>query len=397
MKHLLALLTVLGIVLGVGAGWYFSQPNWSDVKSILEERPYQAHVEQAQAQSFDFVRESLAAREASGDNPRLLFGSSELSPVEGVSTHPSQFFGEHNYGFDTMTVGRPFFQDFWHAVEVGALDDDIPQKKAVFFIGIQWFMVYQDVDESYRYSFSEDAYRKFMENPDLSDETKDQVRRKALAYGIEPAITSEPSEVFFPDAVDNAVGGVARKLDTTRSLIEESNGSGSGACTSLPAGRFGALEEPDWSAWLAAAEDEAKRTSTTNDEGFIDYYYESSYNSWLDTMESCTFEKGSEYLEDEWEDFELLLQVCKECDVEPLIVIMPVKGVAYDRTAYTADVRAIWYDRIRETCDRAGVEYADFSDHEYDRYFLRDVMHLGWTGWVHVNHAIYDFYKEDEQ
>lgn len=397
MKHLLALLTVLVIVLGVGAGWYFSQPNWSDVEGILEERPYQAHVGQAQAQSFDFVRESLAAREAAGDNPRLLLGSSELSPAEGVSTHPSQFFGEHNYGFDTMTVGRPFFQDIWHAVEVGALDDEIPQDKAVFFIGIQWFMTYQDVGESFRYSFSEGAYQRFMENPDLSDGTKDAVRKKALAYGIDPAIAQKGSEVFPPDTIDHAVRDLGKSLESNKAIVEEANGSEASACTPLPVGRSGALEEPDWDAWLAAAEEEARRTSTTNDDGFIDYYYEASYDSWLDTMESCTFEKGSEYLEAEWEDFELLLQVCKECDIEPLIVIMPVKGVAYDRTAYTADVRAIWYDRIRETCDRAGVKYADFSDREYDRYFLRDVMHLGWTGWVHVNHAIYDFYKEDER
>lgn len=40
------------------------------------------------------------------------------------------------------------------------------------------------------------------------------------------------------------------------------------------------------------------------------------------------------------------------------------------------------------------VELADFSDKEYEEYFLRDIMHLGWKGWVYLDEAVYQFYKQ---
>ena len=47
---------------------------------------------------------------------------------------------------------------------------------------------------------------------------------------------------------------------------------------------------------------------------------------------------------------------------------------------------------MKAICDEYGVEYVDFSPYEYDPYFLYDMAHFGWTGWVHVNRAIYEFY-----
>lgn len=32
---------------------------------------------------------------------------------------------------------------------------------------------------------------------------------------------------------------------------------------------------------------------------------------------------------------------------------------------------------------------------EYEDYFLKDVMHLGWKGWVYVDEAIDKYYKEN--
>jgi len=45
-------------------------------------------------------------------------------------------------------------------------------------------------------------------------------------------------------------------------------------------------------------------------------------------------------------------------------------------------------------CDRYGCAVADFSDREYEQYFLYDIVHFGWTGWVDVEEAIYDFYTQ---
>ena len=55
-----------------------------------------------------------------------------------------------------------------------------------------------------------------------------------------------------------------------------------------------------------------------------------------------------------------------------------------DKGAYTGEIApAMLKD--------AGVKYVDYSDREYDEYFLFDLVHFGWTGWIDAEHAIYDF------
>ena len=64
---------------------------------------------------------------------------------------------------------------------------------------------------------------------------------------------------------------------------------------------------------------------------------------------------------------------------------------------YTADVRAIWYDRMKTICEERGVDHVDYSPYEYDPYFLYDMAHFGWTGWVQVNHDIYEFFMGKDE
>lgn len=399
MKHLLALACTLAVAVGAGA-YLCNQTTDVDMRALLAERPYQVHMTDAQVKDPDFVLDSLRGRLSAGDNTKLLFGSSELRPVPQVTTHPANVFGQNNYGMDTMTIGRPFFQDLWHAVEIGALDEAIPDGKLVFFLGIQWFMTYQDPEgENFRWAFSPASMERFMANPRLSEETKEAVRAQALRYGIDESLLAEPEALDLPARIDGALGDLFDSAERDTAVAEDATNPDSdyGYCQEVPQARLeGEAQVPDWDAWMAYAEQEATRESANNDEGFMDSYYTDSYPTWLsDAIANYEAPEGAEYWETEWTDFLLVLQVCKELDIEPLIVIMPTKGVAYDQTAYTREVRELFYERVRQVCAEWEVPYVDFSDHEYDKYFLRDVMHLGWTGWVHANKAIYEFFNDE--
>ena len=51
--------------------------------------------------------------------------------------------------------------------------------------------------------------------------------------------------------------------------------------------------------------------------------------------------------------------------------------------------------RVRAVvADHEGAKLADFSDREYERYFLYDIVHFGWTGWIDVEQSIYEFAQE---
>ena len=223
-----------------------------------------------------------------------------------------------------------------------------------------------------------------------------------IDYGIEEAVVypeGEKGEQSLTEAINDLFHS---SIDETKSYDEvlsdteddwnpperELNRS-----RPVPEGRHGELEEPDWDGWLAAMEQEGAEQTSSNDLGVYNSWYEKGKcEEWIKgAKEWCTY-TDEPYQETEFEDFRLFLDVCRETGIEPLVVLMPLKGELFDETVYTADVRAQWYDRMKAICDEYGVEYVDFSPYEYDPYFLYDMAHFGWTGWVHVNRAIYEFY-----
>ncbi len=49
--------------------------------------------------------------------------------------------------------------------------------------------------------------------------------------------------------------------------------------------------------------------------------------------------------------------------------------------------------KVNKQIRAKGFQVADFSGHEYDPYFMKDTIHIGWKGWVYVDKAIDEFYK----
>ena len=91
---------------------------------------------------------------------------------------------------------------------------------------------------------------------------------------------------------------------------------------------------------------------------------------------------------------QLFLDICKDLKIEPLLISVPVNGRWYDYTGFSKEDRNQYYQNIRDIASKNNVELADFSDKEYELYFLKDIMHLGWKGWVYLDEAIYNFYQK---
>ena len=88
--------------------------------------------------------------------------------------------------------------------------------------------------------------------------------------------------------------------------------------------------------------------------------------------------------------------MCQETGLEPLVVVSPISGPYYDWVGIDEQTRRSCYDHILQICSSYGVAVADFSDKEYEKYFLNDQVHFGWTGWVDAEEAIYTFAKEED-
>ena len=366
--------------------------------------------------SFAFMADSYKERRAAGTDPLPVFGSSELNPVPAGPSHPAALLTGGAYGMDVMTVGRAFCEDLWQAIEVGALATKMPDegpRKIVIFPSMQWFMCYRRPKAEFPAAFSEGAFDAFMGNDRISGALKERVLARMADYGVDrrPAATPLADAV---DAIDHAATGAVNDIRLGFDLALEGAGDApeAGTATSaVPDGpastpadagaRDGAqatatpdAASPDWRAIFAAASNRAREAAAGNDLGLNSDWYSKSCNAWLAGAQRSWKVKGDAYFSaQEFEDFETLLQVCREVGVEPLVVIQPVKGALYDQTIYNRGVRARYYDMIRGACAQAGVAVADFSSHEYDPYFLRDYSHPSDLGGAYYSQAIYTFYQ----
>ena len=151
--------------------------------------------------------------------------------------------------------------------------------------------------------------------------------------------------------------------------------------------------EPDWTALLTLAEQEGEEQ---NQNPF--YMDESAYKrlkphlakkEGINSDAYKGYQTGPEY-----SDLECFLKVCRQLEIEPLIVIVPVNGYYYDFTGFPKEARQNYYEKVRTLAESYGAKIADFSDQEYTKYFFEDRVHLGKKGWVMVDESLYEFYKE---
>lgn len=361
--------------------------------------------------NFDVMARSYDRRREQGDNPRLVFGSSELNPGPAGPAHPASLLEGGDYGVDVMVTGRAFCEDLWRAIEVGAfagrMDQDDSSRRVVLIPSMQWFMCYRNAKRDFTASFSQGAYDAFMANPVISDELKDQVTQRMAVYGVDRTGPSSPSAAvaaWLDSASDQLLAtlrlsttavapraaadgkrekGVSRGADgggTTYAADSSSNAAGS----SLHAA-------PNWDQIFSDADLTAREKASSNAMGINDSWYAKHLADWQAGTKDWKVEGNEYFSEQEFEDFKLLLRVCREAGVLPMVLIQPVKGELYDQTIYGPKVRQRYYQMIRQACEQAGVPVADFSSHEYDTYFLREYSHPSDLGGAYYSKAIYTY------
>ena len=95
----------------------------------------------------------------------------------------------------------------------------------------------------------------------------------------------------------------------------------------------------------------------------------------------------------EWIDLEILLQVLKELNAQPLLLSRPINATYWEAMGVTAVARQTYYNKLRQLAASYNIPVVDFREHEYDKYFSIDsVSHTSRKGWVYVNKTLDDFY-----
>lgn len=442
MKKLLAFLCSVIIVAAVltaiaaGSRKYIDKNYFEDVGGIVSEPKYKSMVLQAKA--------------LERDDDLLIYGSSELGEIDNPF-NPSIFFRDNKDGFQVFIIGQSGYRPLIHAINFGAMGEKLKGHKVVFILSPSWFLKDGTIDvNTFHSSYSEEMFYAYMFSNTLDRSLKKELARRVL--NIIDSQDKKSAEKALSETVNAAYNKkmeAVRQLRLKRAVTRPEHVSDASAehSSNEDLKRMGiycglylkndlfskfqlAVISPyykliyfllklrddmksvqlllthkniikevnpgrviDWERQKETAVEYARRVANNNPFGFDNKLYDLNTRDYVKEFEGV-FENFKNDSSAEYGDFKLLLDVCKNQGIKPLIINPPLNGKWADFCKMNKLDIQNYNNKAGEMVKAYGFEYADFSNHAYDEYFLRDAMHLGSKGWVYVNEAIDRYYHE---
>lgn len=372
-------LFLAGTFSGVGV-WAISQPVWATGSpQSVRMLPYNTSSERLlDPTAYADARSRLPAEVSL----QLVLGSSELSSP--VRQNPSRFLPANISDFDMFLNGRGHTQSLVHAILLSAMAENVDDK-VVLIVSPQWFTPAGIIPEAFQSVFSQAAYNGMLRDDKLSPELRQRLEARAAELGAVSPPAAGPRELLEA-STDWVSDTAAARIELLQSAQVSARYHGPYAVAegAVPVDQF------DWEAALAEAAAEGDAASS-NEFDVYDEYFDKYMKEKLPSLKGSASDADYSSDSPEWGDLALFLDVAKAHDKEVLLVSVPMHGRWSDYTGYSEPKRAKYYERVRALAKEKGVRLADFSDREYEPYFLADVMHLGWKGWLDVTHAVVDF------
>ena len=360
-------------------------------------QPFPAYPTRAQLLDFPYILDEYERRTdadaSAGAVTGLVLGSSELYPPADMPEHPVELLSPGRYGVDIMALGRPNCECLWQAIEAGACASrDVP-RRIVLIPSLIWFSVARRPAEEWPATFSQGAYDAFMANPRISSDLKGRITARLADYGVDARIAS-PSLGGVAAGVD---GAATEAVQNARRLFARPGSGlpvpGSAAVRSARPSGGG---EPDWGILYKAAREADEAACSGNQWGVFDSWVQGGLSGFWSRAAEWDERTGESLSSQELGDFEMALEVCRELGIQTMVLLQPVNGRLYDKTRYGFDERQGYYRMVRDACERAGAEVADFSSHEYDEFFLRDDNHPSHVGSLYYSRALFAFFARGE-
>ena len=384
MKKIAAFFSALAIVLVLAVGVHFLSA---------------ATMEQDHAGIFGWTDEvkytSMHALAANFDENTIpVMGSSELQHQKSTPYNPANLLA----GQDTrlMLIGAGYYQSLYHATALAAMEPEMENRRAVLILAPQWFRKTGVREEAFASRFSEENYIDMLQNEKLSADTRAYLikRTHKLLSNMDPQTESRLSE-YEDQYLNEDLSPRKSSPGLHEQFLREKNRTN--ICL-----RFLAYDllhsrkyesgsgEPDFESLRAQAAVDGEEACGGNEFFVSGSYYRNYIVKVMDDVKDEGISTGYS-VSPEFKDLEYFLRTCREVGVKPLLVISPVNGYWYDYIGFNREAREDYYGKIRELAAEYGAETADFSDREYEEYFMEDTVHIGWKGWVDVCEAIYRF------
>lgn len=381
MKRLLAF--ILALALFVGGVWGYIGVSQAQLKAAVG-------IEGALIKPF--YNSPSAIRRTFGEQDVVLMGSSELTSSHGTGYHPNALL--KNTDRKVYNIGSGGTQSLYLATAAAAIGDALPQKKMVFSISYQWFTADGVKPDAFASNFSLEHYTAALANPRLSDDTKALIAARSLgllaaAPGLQAKAATATDASLKHQVLPKAISSVRMGFMTIDAIHDALKAYTPNAPQVKPAVN---VTNPDEVERVISELNVTGSEKTDGNDFYVDSHYFTTYmEKIIDQLKNNPSDK---YSADsfEFEDFKLFLKICSELEIKPLILLQPVNGWWYDYVGESKDVRIQYYQQIKKLCAEVDAEVADFSNMEYEPYFLKDIMHVGEKGWVMISEKMDRFY-----
>ncbi|PAE21280.1 D-alanyl-lipoteichoic acid biosynthesis protein DltD [Bacillus sp. 7504-2] len=328
------------------------------------------------------------------EDPQYLpiYGSSELSRLDAF--HPSNYFKVNNQGFTPYLVGKGGSQSLIHAINFAVRSDQLKGKKIVFIISPQWFQKGGSDEAHFAPNFSAlQAYNLVFNQNDDSELNKKLIKRMLNFHAVKNDVLL--SSLFKAELEQDkvALSLLTPPAKAYRSILEKKDIYYSIVKGISPKRTISQdVKNKSWDELKQMAEKVGAEESNNNEFKISNGVYkrlEPQLTKLKDRKKNMNYAESVEF-----HDFHLMMDVLKESGAEPLFILVPVHGKFYDYTGFPNKGRTDFYKKIKKEIEQEGFQVADLTNHEYDPYFLKDTLHLGWKGWVYVDEAIEAFYTD---
>ena len=386
----------------ISIGFLFCYQNYYE--GLISKKYYDKFGENLSTYKFKSVAlQSMGARQ--GDN-LLMFGSSEFVKTAAYSTHPIKVFNDKKNGFQINLIGQGGYKSLVHAANFGAIGKELAGKKVVFVLSPQWFLKRGINGNEFEANSSEAQVYGFLFNKDISLTTKQEFSKRITSITHKKGNEQLAIMRTYCSLYSNKglVSTSKRYLLTPYYwiryellVLKDDVNSNKYLKPEPKISKYYKLQHTNtnWNAELKKASKIAKSKSYNNKFGMDNTVYNHSFKRNLRKIRG-SMKNESYKVSPEYEDFKLLLDVCKAEGINPLILSLPVNGKWYDYAGFNKSDRLSYYKKIDTMVNSYGFEVADFSKHENENYFLMDNSHLGWKGWVYVNEAIDKYYNKNK-
>lgn len=345
----------------------------------------------------DIVRDrgGLLKNQMMSEDDLMLLGSSELG-VE-VDENPINVFPFIDANYEVSIYGRAHTQSLQHSAILSSTDTLNSNSKIAFVLSAQWFTELSGND--FCVNFSELQFYRFFENEKLSYKNKKYFAERVGALLKQSGEYSE--EAIFAnlyakeDIISKAVLAILSPYYNFKEYMLETKDKMQTIkkLEKLNDKENKDLKEINWEEAYNKATEEGKSKVTNNNLNVEDEYYNTYIKDIYDSLKDSW--KNKELLDSsELEDFKFFLNVSKEMGVKPLIVLMPVNGIYYDHLGWTVEKRTEFYEAIEAIAKEQGFDVLNLQDKEYEKYYMIDVMHLGWRGWLNIDEEMYKYFDE---